>query len=100
MKAVCDVTYWLTFLEDNEMLGFNIMFGLTLITLVWGMVFMYNSESKTGKYNLTQRWKQLMQNKPKGNALMWIQLASVCQRYLMEDKYIKEFEQTWYPVTN
>ena len=55
MKAVCDVTYWLTFLEDNEMLGFNIMFGLILITLVWGMVFMYNSESKTGKYNLNQR---------------------------------------------
>lgn len=82
------------------MLGFNIMFGLILITLVWGMVFMYNSESKTGKYNLNQRWKQLMQNKPKGNALMWIQLASVCQRYLTEDKYIKEFEQTWYPVTN
>lgn len=49
------MTYWLTFLEDNEMLGFNIMFGLILITLVWGMVFMYNSESKTGKYNLNQR---------------------------------------------
>lgn len=95
------MTYWLTFLEDNEMLGFNIMFGLPviLITLVWGMVFMYNSESKTGKHNLNQRWKQLMQNKPKGNALMWIQLASVCL-YLTEDKYIKEFEQTWYPVTN
>ena len=82
------------------MSGFNIMFGLILITLVWGMVFMYNSESKTGKYNLNQRWKQLMQNKPKGNALMWIQLASVCKRYSTEDKYIKEFEQTWYPVTN
>ena len=41
-------------LGDNEMLGFNIIFGLILFTLVWGMVFMYNSE-KTGKYNLNQR---------------------------------------------